>query len=241
MFECREPSDTVSISDKDIKKLWGLASGLCSAPGCQQDCLPFLDLEDPTVIGEMAHVIPQSKDWTRGDGENVGDAIYENLILLCPTCHTKVDKAPAHVYPGDLLLRWKADHEARRFALGVPRCQNPAELARAIGRMLTENHLVWKQTGPESELAKQNPFSSGARIWAFQKLSTVIPNNNRIAQLLIAHQQLIPLGDWSACAAFIQHASAFEQSADHRMDSEAVPRFPTDFVEFIARLNGTKI
>ncbi len=239
-FKCRKPINTVNISEKDIKKLWGLASGLCSAPGCQRDCLPFLDLKDPTVIGEMAHVIPRSKDWTRGDGESAGDDTYENLILLCPTCHTTVDKAPAHAYPRDVLLKWKVDHEARRSTLGIPSYQNVRELADAIERMMQENHLVWKQFGPVSELAKQNPYSSGARIWAFQKLSTVVPNNNRISQLLTAHKHFIPLNDWSVCAAFIQHASAFEQSAYHRMDGQAVPCFPADFGSFIARLNNKK-
>jgi hypothetical protein len=228
----------VNISEQDIKKLWGLASGLCSAPGCQADCLPFLDQEQPTLIGEMAHVLPRSKDWTRGDGINAGDDAYDNLILLCPNCHTKVDKGPAHIYTRELLLQWKADHEAHRSALFVPRFQNLADLAEAIGRMLQENRLLWKNFGPESELAKQKPFSSGARIWAFQKLSTVVPNNTRIAKLLAAHKGMIPLNEWPLCAEFTQHASAFEQSAYHRMDS--VPRFPNAFGVLVAELTKPK-
>jgi hypothetical protein len=228
----------VAISEKDIKKLWGRVAGHCSAPGCSEDCVPFLDPNDPTVIGEMAHVIPQSKDWTRGDGESAGEDTYENLILLCPTCHTKVDKAPEHVYPRELLLKWKADHEARvRSSLSIPRYENLEQLADAIGRILTENHVIWKKVGPDSELAKRNPLSAGARIWSFQKLSTVVPNNKRIARSLDAHKNLVPLADWDACAEFIQHAAAFEQNAYDRIDSNAVPRFPNSFSEFIARLN----
>ena len=228
----------MAISEKDIKKLWGRAAGHCSAPGCTQDCVPFLDPNDPTVIGEMAHVIPRSKNWTRGDGESAGEDIYENLILLCPTCHTKVDKAPEHVYPRELLRKWKAEHEAKvQVSLSVPQYENLKQLAEAIGRMLTENHRVWKQVGPESDLAKRNPFSAGERIWSFQKLSTVIPNNERIARLLDAHKNLIPLADWNACADFIQHASAFQLNAYDRVDSDAVPFFPNAFGEFVARLN----
>ncbi|MFA5191567.1 MAG: HNH endonuclease signature motif containing protein [Verrucomicrobiia bacterium] len=230
----------MSISEKDIKELWGRAAGYCSAPGCSQDCVPFLAPEDPTVIGEMAHVIPRSKDSTRGDGENAGEDTYENLILLCPTCHTKVDKAPEHIYPRELLQRWKHDHEMRRSSLSAPRYDDLPKLAEAIERLLQENHFVWKQFGPESELAKQNPYSSGALIWTLRKLSTVIPNNERISQLLSAHKHLIPLNDWPLCVAFIHHALAFEQSAYHRMDSEAVPRFPADFAAFIVGLNNNK-
>ncbi len=187
----------------------------------------------------MAHVIPRIKNWTRGDGENAGEDAYENLILLCPTCHTKVDKAPAHVYPREVLLNWKEEDERRvQASFSVVRYPALRDVGETIARLLRENHLVWKRWGPESDLAKQNPFSSGARIWAFQKLSTVIPNNTRIAQLLTTHKQLISLSDWGACAEFIQHASAFEQSAYHRMDSDAVPRFPVAFAELIDRLNN---
>ena len=229
----------MAISEKDIKKLWGRAAGHCSAPGCPQDCIPFLDPNEPTVIGEMAHIVPRSKDWTRGDGESAGEDTYENLILLYPTHHKMVDKAPEHVYPRELLLKWKTEHEAKvQASLSVPRFDDLPHLADAIGRLLTENHLLWKRTGPESELAKRNPFSSGARIWAFQKLSTIVPNNNRIVQLLTAHKHLIPSGDWADCVVFIQHASAFEQNAYHRMDGDAVPRFPADFGAFIAKLNS---
>ncbi|MCB9551939.1 MAG: hypothetical protein H6705_08655 [Myxococcales bacterium] len=35
----------------------------------------------------------------------------DNLILLCPTHHTLIDKVPEQ-YPAELLRRWKAEHEA---------------------------------------------------------------------------------------------------------------------------------
>jgi len=105
----------------------------------------------------MAHVIPRSKDWTRGDGEIGGEDTYENLILLCPTCHTKVDKAPDHVYPRELLLKWKADHEGKvQASLSIPRYENLKQLAEVIGRMLTEirNCCDWRfahSRGPAAE------------------------------------------------------------------------------------------
>jgi len=44
--------------------------------------------------------------------------VYVNLILLCPSCHTHVDKAPEE-YPEDLLKKWKKDHEAQVGRQGV--------------------------------------------------------------------------------------------------------------------------
>lgn len=225
------------ISEKDVKLLWGRAAGHCSAPGCGVDCVPFLNPKTPTVIGEMAHVIPRSKNWVRGDGQTEGEDTYENLILLCPTCHTKVDKAPEQTYPRQMLLDWKTKHEAEvAAALNVPPFDTLRELAGAIEKLLQENYAAWKKWGPESALAEKNPLSSGARIWEFQKLSAVIPNNARIVELLRKHNKLIPAEDWKICIEFIQHASAFEQNAYVRMDSEAVPRFPEQFAQLISKL-----
>ncbi len=47
----------MAVSEPDTKKLWGLAAGRCSKPGCPQDCIVFVDQNDPTIVGEMAHVI----------------------------------------------------------------------------------------------------------------------------------------------------------------------------------------
>ncbi len=236
-----EQQSCVVISERDLKKLWGRAAGHCSAPGCGVDCIPFLDPKTPTVIGEMAHVIPRSKDWIRGDGANEGEDTYENRILLCPTCHTKVDKAPEGTYPRQLLLDWKAKHEAQvAAALKVPRFDTLPELAGAIEKLLQENYFIWKKWGPDSALAEKNPFSSGARIWGLQKLSTVIPNNTRIVWLLRKHEKFIPTEHWKTCVEFVQHASAFEQNAYTRMDSEAVPRFPREFAALMMKLASTR-
>jgi hypothetical protein len=45
----------MAITSAEVKKLWGLAAGRCSAPGCNVECVTLLT-SDPTVIGEMAHV-----------------------------------------------------------------------------------------------------------------------------------------------------------------------------------------
>lgn len=42
-------------------------------------------------IGEIAHIIGSSEYGPRGDGNFPEDKLddYENLILLCPSCHKK--------------------------------------------------------------------------------------------------------------------------------------------------------
>jgi hypothetical protein len=75
----------MAISETDIKRLWGKAAGLCSHPECNTDCLPFLDLDDPTVVGEMAHVIARKEKGPRGRAGG-GDDTYANLIY-CSARH----------------------------------------------------------------------------------------------------------------------------------------------------------
>jgi HNH endonuclease len=99
----------MSINTKDIKKLWGLAAGRCSRPGCDEECIRFL-ADDPTVIGEMAHVIAKSPKGPRGVQQG-GEDTYDNLILLCPNHHSEIDKAPAGTFPPDTLRDWKKQHE----------------------------------------------------------------------------------------------------------------------------------
>lgn len=86
------------VSLKDVKFLWGVAAQ-CTICRCH------LWHKNGYTIGEHAHI----------RGENPGSARYdqdypenkltteENLILLCPTCHTKIDKNESEWSVGKLL------------------------------------------------------------------------------------------------------------------------------------------
>jgi len=77
----------MSISNPDIKKLYALSAGRCNL--CNKSLF-----QENIHIGEMAHIIAKNSNGARSLKEQVNDNSYENLILLCPNCHTKVDKAP---------------------------------------------------------------------------------------------------------------------------------------------------
>lgn len=110
----------MSISDKDLKLLWGRAAGHCSAPRCPVDLLPLLAKSGDVVLGEMAHIIGRSPDSARADASIGSDDSYDNLILLCPNHHTAIDKAPAD-YPADTLRKWKHNWEATVARRLLPR------------------------------------------------------------------------------------------------------------------------
>ena len=224
----------MALSITDIKKLWGLAGGRCSAPHCGRECIPFLKLNDPTVIGEMAHVIPQSTKGPRGTAEP-GEDIYENTILLCPTDHEIVDKAPQE-FPCETLLAWKKTHEQRVAAPFRDGSFDTKEaLFREIATVLIENRAIWEQWGPESYSAKKNPVSNAALAWQLRKVDGIIPRNARIVRLIESHSKFFPPKEYEVCCKFAQHAQAFERSAYDKLDVDAQPRFPREFQELIDR------
>jgi hypothetical protein len=167
----------------------------------------------------------------RGTAGADGDDSYENLILLCPTHHTLVDKAPQS-YPADLMLSWKRNHETRvASALSSPSFQTLRELYAFAKRRLAENEHLWKQFGPESTPAANNMLSSSAQYWMLRKLDTVCPNNRRIINAFLSHESMVPEEAWREFVRFKAHAEAFEASAYERGDRDAVPRFPKAFAE----------
>lgn len=223
----------MAISEKDIKKLWGRSAGRCAFPGCNCDCLPFLKQSEPTVIGEMAHVISKSPIGPRGDG--IGDDnTYENLILLCPTHHRTVDKAPPGTFCEKMLNDWKRSHEnAVSQALSAPLFEKKHDLFEYISPLLIENHACWKTYGPESEVACANPVSNLSSIWVFRKLSTIVPNNGKIVESLKINRKLLSRSEYRIASEFIEHAAGFERNCYERLDG--TPRFP---VKFEALVNG---
>lgn len=63
-------------------------------------------------FGEQAHIVAEEEGGPRGKSPLTAAQrnSYPNLILLCPTHHTKIDKAPDE-YPVELLHQIKAEHE----------------------------------------------------------------------------------------------------------------------------------
>ena len=105
----------MAISIPDVKRLWGKAAGnrvriqLVVSIACH-----VLDADKADgYVGEMAHIIARSGDGPRGRSSDSDDS-YSNLILLCPTHHRLVDKAPEE-FPAARLSQWKVDHEEKVF------------------------------------------------------------------------------------------------------------------------------
>src|SRR6185312_2108209 len=141
-------------------------------PHCRADLTVLLQGSGSYNVGEMAHIIAKSPDGPRGVAGGGADA-YENLILLCPTCHRKIDKAPEGEYPVELLCAWKSEHESAIREAGQRRTfDSVSALKGAIAPLLTENKLLWEQLGPHSGAARSDPGSNLHHVWTLRKLDT---------------------------------------------------------------------
>ena len=219
----------MSIGTRDIKKLWGLSAGRCNYPSCNSAIYESLTGEQE-VLGVMAHMVASSPDGPRGSNTS-GDDSYNNRILLCPTHHDLVDKLPSR-FPTDTLMDWKQRHEARvAQSLESPEFLSVKDMARFIQKLLVENRSVWKMFGPDSIEAKRNPVSNMADFWAYQKLVTIVPNNQLVANAIRVNGQLLDGDTYTIAFSFVIHAEAFELNCYET--TEGVPCFPTAFQDWV--------
>ena len=178
-------------------------------------------------LEQLAHIIAQSDRGPRGthilDVTERDD--YENIILLCPNCHSLIDKNPTH-FSVDLLYEWKAKHEMLiERAFVVPLFNTRDELATEVHKLLRENKAVFKQYGPYSE-SSTDPLSDAAEVWHRRVLSTVLPNNRKVGEMLIANEHLLNDGEKAVLDQYLLHQEAFEYNHVSGEKTTAAPLFP---------------
>jgi len=218
----------MAISEIDTKILWGRAAGICSNPRCRAELTKIIEA-GRFHLGEMAHVIAKKESGPRGVKGGGADT-YDNLILLCPTCHTMIDKAPEGAYPAESIREWKREHEAAvSSAASGKKFGSTAELKSFVSGLLIENRAIWKHLGPHSLTAQNDPGSNLQRIWETRRLDSIIPNNRKIINSIETNKALLCGSDLDAYIEFKVHAQAYEEHVYDRVD--AYPLFPAKFAE----------
>jgi hypothetical protein len=221
----------MNLSSVDTKLLWGRAGGICSAPGCGADLTAIVE-KGAYVIGEMAHVIGRKPTARRAVPEGGADT-YDNLILLCPTHHKHVDKAPEGTYSTDLLHVWKKQHEEKVRAAGTnQQFKNAEELHREIARLLAANKALHDTFGPRSEIAMRDPVSNAFSVWDLRRLDRILPTNRKILNLLDVNRQLLSNTEVELAERFRVHAEAYERHVYDRLDN--YPLFPQEFARIFS-------
>jgi hypothetical protein len=91
--------------------------GICAFLDCGVNLVSVAAAGEETIIGEFAHIVAEQRQGPRG-GEEIRESERNkasNLILLCASHHTIIDRNP-HIYSVHVLRQMKADHEKRMAA-----------------------------------------------------------------------------------------------------------------------------
>ena len=100
------------LGGNDKVQLWARAGGACAL--CGADLLNDVRTHRRIRWGELAHIIGAKPIAARGDPHRSAalERDPDNIVLLCPSCHTKVDK-DAISYSVERLRQAKRWHEQR--------------------------------------------------------------------------------------------------------------------------------
>lgn len=124
-----------------VKRLvWIRAAGHCEQ--CGNDLTQDFRTGKPTRWGAVAHVIPASpqgprapKTYTHQQAQSATDDL-DNLMLLCPSCHDRVD-TDEEGYPLEDLTRTHQDH-INQIRMAASR----GETQRAMGLIFLSQHFA---------------------------------------------------------------------------------------------------
>ena len=176
--------------DENVKRrLYAESMGYCMNPNCR--CNLFAGTGD---IIEKAHIDPYCK---------TADNSFENLVLLCPNCHTNFDKNNA--FTPQEVLSWKKIRQEELKKFFEKKFATFEELEAAVVPLLMENKTIY-----ENYYKKNNK-----KLW--DKFEYVILINNRKLKLiletnlnLIQKQQEESYSNLASIHLFMAHIEEFE-------------------------------
>lgn len=209
-------------------RLFAASSGHCQRPECLTTLFPS-ELSGVKHIAEMAHVIPHGETGPRSEqrpDEECDSDSYENLILLCPTCHTIIDKNP-EAYPRSILLNWKRDHLLHlALKLGIKTYENRIDARMAILERLDENKAIWEKFAPvDGSEFEYDPESEVAESWSQRMKSVILPNHYHTLSVLKANHHLMTEIERKTYAEYKEHVRGLTDRHICGVAGQAI-RFP---------------
>lgn len=176
-----------SIPAETKLRLFAASGGHCQRPECLAALYPS-ELSGVKHIAEMAHVLPHAEAGPRKEerpDEGFDPDSFDNLILLCPTCHTIIDKKP-DAYPRSTLLTWKREHLSNLAAhQGITEYDSREDVRNAISERMDENRAIWKKFAPvDGSEFEYNPESEVASLWEQRVKGVILPNHYQVLSIL---------------------------------------------------------
>ncbi len=166
------------------QRLFAASGGYCQNPICN---VPLFRETGTEVIhiAEMAHVFAANNDGPRPPGKlTIAErGTFDNMIVLCSSCHTEVDKSEQN-YPVELLRKWKVLHQsAIQKIFCAVKFSTRLKVREEIEPLLAENRYLFQELNPDMPYGN-HPGSEVAAKWQSVMKQKILPNNQRILALL---------------------------------------------------------
>lgn len=186
----------------------------------------------------MAHVIPHGKEGPRHEQRPKGDFeadTFENLILLCPSCHKIVDKNP-DAYPRSTLLGWKENHLAALASKrGIRAYEERGEVRDAVQGAMDENRAVWEEYAPGTGLSfEYDPESQAAAVWEQRMKSVILPNHYRIQSIIQANLKLMLDEERKTFARYQEHVRGLSERHVCEVSNGGAIPYPAEMNELFS-------
>jgi hypothetical protein len=217
-----------TLTEDQDRRLFAESAAACLL--CNGTLFP----EDPKrkrslSIAERAHIVSHSDAGPRANRNSTDQerADPANIILVCPTCHTIIDKVPDE-YPTEELIRLK---EVRRRAVlsvgGSPICDDRSTARAAAERLLDRNRILFEQKGPHAGDGSV-ASSEAADGWTRVVLEEIIPNSRLLLAMVEVNADLTTSDDRHAAVLLRQHVDALERKHRQGVAIDFAPRFPDE-------------
>ncbi|MBP2581826.1 5-methylcytosine-specific restriction endonuclease McrA [Streptomyces sp. PvR006] len=215
-----------TLGDDADRALFAESAGTCLL--CNTTLFPKDPKRKRSIpIAERAHVIAHSDEGPRAD-PSVSQKLRDspsNIILLCPTCHTKVDKDPEGYPTEDLLNAKRARAQAVSQIGGTPSFSSRVEARRAVERLLMRNRITFRENGPDPETGAVGSREQ-AEFWADCVLREIVPNNRLIGAIVDVNVELTTPSEREIAELLRQHTNALERKHMGEPILGPTPRFP---------------
>lgn len=229
-------ADRKHISTETKLRLFSGAAGHCQRPECLQPLFPA-EIGGDKHIAEMAHVIPHGETGPRHKERPTEDFeadSFDNLILLCPTCHTIIDKDPDG-FSRSTLLSWKFNHLANLARKqGIRAYGERHQVRGAVVTAMSENKAIWSEFAPSEGAAFTfNPESEGAKTWAQRMRGVILPNHFRILAIVNENQCHMTEAERQTFARYQEHVRGLSERHICGIAGSAI-RYPAEMDEIFA-------
>jgi len=210
-------------------RLFSEAAGRCQRPACLRPLFPA-EMGGDKHIAEMAHVIPSGETGPRHEESPSGDYevdSFENLILLCPSCHAIIDKDPAG-FSRSTILDWKRNHlVAVALAQGIRTYKNRSQVREALIVAMEENKAIWHSYAPsDGTHFEYDPESETAKKWDQRMRSVILPNHFHIQAIIKANIELMTEAERQIFAQYQEHVRGLAERHVCGLPGGAI-RYPT--------------